>query len=190
MLIKSKNIGNQEFVMIFGSHGFDGILISGHQDLTHEYEHDLIMAQKYYCQVGKYLPLFVPELELKDGDSIIALVASAENDIPKLWTKSDLELFERICQIEADRLIECRKNISPVKRPPAVKKKIRVKILERDNRTCQECGLYHPLNTAPYPHIDHIKPHSKGGNDDPNNLQVLCGRCNRKKWNHYTEVQS
>ena len=33
-------------------------------------------------------------------------------------------------------------------------------------------------------HIDHIMPLSRGGGNGPDNLQLLCASCNRKKWAH------
>lgn len=59
----------------------------------------------------------------------------------------------------------------------------------RDNFTCQICGL-HPTfenkHGLTLPNIgelaiDHIYPHSKGGETEPRNLQVLCRRDNSKK---------
>ena len=46
---------------------------------------------------------------------------------------------------------------------------------ERDNFTCQHCGIRRHLS------IDHIIPESKGGTLDLENLQTLCMPCNRKK---------
>ena len=51
--------------------------------------------------------------------------------------------------------------------------KIRRKILSFGK--CQNCGQ--PDNLT----IDHIIPISKGGTDNPENLQSLCRICNRKK---------
>lgn len=48
-------------------------------------------------------------------------------------------------------------------------------VLKRDNYTCQKCGSIENLT------IDHIKPLSKGGNNDLENLQTLCLECNQKK---------
>ncbi|HCQ23657.1 MAG TPA: hypothetical protein DIT52_00490 [Flavobacteriaceae bacterium] len=48
-------------------------------------------------------------------------------------------------------------------------------ILERDNHQCQQCGSRTDLT------IDHIFPFSRGGGKEPNNLQMLCHRCNAKK---------
>lgn len=65
----------------------------------------------------------------------------------------------------------------------------RKKIIERDNYTCQYCGIkVHDRrngnwNTFDKAHIDHIIPISKGGNSEPNNLQVLCRTCNLSKSN-------
>lgn len=56
---------------------------------------------------------------------------------------------------------------------------LRKQIMERDNYTCQICGKYMPDEVDI--EIDHILPVSKGGLTEPNNLQVLCGDCNRHK---------
>ena len=57
-----------------------------------------------------------------------------------------------------------------------IKPKLRFDILERDKYTCQSCGAT-PQDGASL-EIDHILPFSKGGSDDPSNLQVLCRECN------------
>jgi len=56
---------------------------------------------------------------------------------------------------------------------------LRFEILKRD-RVCQLCGA--GRNDAVL-EVDHIVPRSKGGSNDPDNLQVLCARCNRGKSN-------
>lgn len=58
---------------------------------------------------------------------------------------------------------------------------IRDSILARDNFTCAICGnsVYKEPNLLL--EVDHIIPISKGGKTEPNNLQTLCWRCNRKK---------
>lgn len=45
---------------------------------------------------------------------------------------------------------------------------------------CAHCGLMEGRF-----HVDHIIPLSRGGMDDPENLQFLCTRCNFKKSNRY-----
>jgi 5-methylcytosine-specific restriction endonuclease McrA len=58
-------------------------------------------------------------------------------------------------------------------------KKIRQKILQKYKFTCQKCGSKEKLT------IDHIKPISKGGTDDFNNLTILCKSCNSRKGAKY-----
>lgn len=64
-------------------------------------------------------------------------------------------------------------------------KKLREKIKERDNYTCCECGnsIYAEPNLLL--EIDHIKPVSKGGYTEENNLRTLCWKCNRSKGNKF-----
>lgn len=59
--------------------------------------------------------------------------------------------------------------------------KLREKIKERDNYTCQACGLSTSDEKNLLLEIDHIIPISKGGMSTEENLQTLCWKCNRIK---------
>jgi len=66
---------------------------------------------------------------------------------------------------------------------------IRNMILERNGFTCQLCGSaagdpdpFNPDKKLKL-QIDHIKPISQDGTDDPSNLRVLCSACNQGRSN-------
>lgn len=59
--------------------------------------------------------------------------------------------------------------------------KLREKIKERDNYTCQKCGISIDDESHLLLEIDHIIPISKGGMSTEENLQTLCWKCNRTK---------
>lgn len=54
-------------------------------------------------------------------------------------------------------------------------KKYRAVIFERDGHACRICGATSNLV------LDHVIPISRGGSDDPSNLQTLCWSCNSRK---------
>jgi len=56
----------------------------------------------------------------------------------------------------------------------ALWRKIRSRVLTRDQHTCQRCGLEAT-------HVDHIIPRRLGGDDGMDNLQALCKPCNLSK---------
>lgn len=57
--------------------------------------------------------------------------------------------------------------------------KLRLTILDRDEHLCQKCLAQGVFTRGT--HIDHITPKSKGGTDDPANLQTLCKPCHDHK---------
>lgn len=60
-------------------------------------------------------------------------------------------------------------------RPP-IPRYVRRAVLDRDGWRCRECGSTRRLE------IDHFDPWSRGGaHTDPDNLAVLCRRCNGRK---------
>jgi len=62
----------------------------------------------------------------------------------------------------------------------ALTKKIRFEVFKRDGFRCQYCGKTPPDVTL---EVDHIKPKSRKGSDDINNLTTACFDCNRGKSN-------
>lgn len=52
---------------------------------------------------------------------------------------------------------------------------VRKQVMERDKYRCVKCESHIDLQ------LDHIYPHIMGGSDEPDNLQTLCGPCNRLK---------
>ncbi len=53
--------------------------------------------------------------------------------------------------------------------------RVRALIYERDGGACVTCGSTDRLT------LDHIKPFSHGGSDEPDNLQTMCLPCNSRK---------
>lgn len=69
--------------------------------------------------------------------------------------------------------------MAETKRQP-ISKKIRFEVFKRDDFTCKYCGNKPPNVML---EVDHIKPVSKGGTNNINNLITSCFDCNRGKSN-------
>jgi 5-methylcytosine-specific restriction protein A len=62
--------------------------------------------------------------------------------------------------------------------------RLRIEILERDAGLCQPCLKVGVITTDTAGHrnqVDHIVPKTRGGTDDPSNLQTICPTCHKAK---------
>lgn len=73
------------------------------------------------------------------------------------------------------------------KRTPAGYYKLRFKVLQRDNFTCQYCGRAAPDVVL---HVDHRTPFAEGGPTDEDNLVTCCSACNLGKAGLMLEMQA
>jgi 5-methylcytosine-specific restriction endonuclease McrA len=75
---------------------------------------------------------------------------------------------DRLRQISSNRMLTNRKQIPD---------HVLAFILQRDSNKCVLCGDDSNLQ------FDHIFPVSKGGNNEPENLRILCQQCNQSRGN-------
>jgi hypothetical protein len=71
--------------------------------------------------------------------------------------------------------------VRPAKRGPRLDAGEYEVLEARQNFRCAVCGSI--LDRAARPHVDHMVPVSLGGSSEPDNLQLLCLRCNLGKSN-------
>lgn len=88
-----------------------------------------------------------------------------------LWNRqrrqeSQLDRLHKI-RVRADHLERSRRERIP--------DEVRVLVWERDEGVCVRCGAEDDLQ------FDHVIPVAKGGGTSAENVQILCGDCNRAK---------
>lgn len=104
---------------------------------------------------------FYWENEGYEPDDIMALVLQRQRD------------KERALQ-HAHDLMRASANSTSHRREP-IPRDVQHFVFQRDGGVCQECGTNEDLQ------FDHIIPVAMGGGNGPDNLQLLCGPCNRSK---------
>jgi hypothetical protein len=68
---------------------------------------------------------------------------------------------------------------------PYIPRAVLLKVLRRDNYTCQKCYKHVEDDDI---HLDHIIPKSRGGPTSAGNLRLLCSACNQRKSNSLEEL--
>lgn len=96
------------------------------------------------------------------------------------WRKA-LEQFVTFMNNNEEVLFEktTRPQLKNKSRDPNLR--MRWRVMNRDDFRCQTCGRSPANEPGTILHLDHIKPWSKGGLTEDDNLQVLCERCNLGK---------
>ncbi|MBU1182374.1 MAG: HNH endonuclease [Pseudomonadota bacterium] len=99
----------------------------------------------------------------------IKQTAKPEDQDPiRKWWRRDLDKILKDAELGIKKRSGRRGHIS---------RKVLQEVWERDKGRCQYCGKTALLE------FDHIIPVSEGGADSAKNLQILCQKCNRKKYN-------
>ena len=132
---------------------------------------------RYYEERIKQMPLRVLRkhgvVDYQDGVMKLQVDDLTFEERTELRATCERKIAEFLSQRGVGAWSQSALNIEPLG------ESLRFQILKRD-RVCQLCG-----NTKKDERleVDHIVPRSKGGTNDPSNLQVLCARCNRGKSN-------
>jgi 5-methylcytosine-specific restriction endonuclease McrA len=120
----------------------------------------------------------------------ICFVGNGMGNPTRPWVKLPTSIIDdyrwaRLSDTDWKRAIENYANdpknihyeMNPLRYSYMLVRKQRIKeVFSRDEHVCRYCGSTDNLE------IDHIIPLALGGSNDPDNLQILCKKCNRKKW--------
>lgn len=92
------------------------------------------------------------------------------------WRKA-LEAFVKWANDGVSPVQVTHTSVTKAKKTPRnISWRMRAIILMKDGAKCKLCGA--TPQTGAKLHVDHIKPWSKGGETIPENLQILCDKCN------------
>ena len=96
-----------------------------------------------------------------------------------------IEFIENAILKSLPKEVLTQEELKEINRRRNVKDATRYAVLERAGFKCQCCGAKPLKYNDVVLHIDHIIPHSLGGSNSVDNLQVLCDKCNLSKQNRF-----
>jgi hypothetical protein len=98
-------------------------------------------------------------------------------EIPEIFAEASCNIFGHICPVffVAESLTETK---DLRRRGRYISFAVKMRVVRRDNHTCQECGIHLRDDEVEF---DHIIPVSKGGSSEEHNIRLTCYDCNRDK---------
>ena len=103
----------------------------------------------------------------------------------KSESETVIEFIENAILKSLPKEVLTQEELKEINRRRKISDTTRYAVLERAGFKCQCCGSKPLKNNDVVLHIDHIIPHSLGGSDSIDNLQVLCDKCNLSKQNRF-----
>ena len=112
------------------------------------------------------------------GFSILKLISLQDQTS---WRRQ--QVGREVVALPGQSEIEAPAEVELQGRPPrrAISTRLRYEIFRRDGHRCVDCGASAHDDPLVRLEVDHRIPVSKGGTNDPNNLQTLCWACNNGK---------
>lgn len=97
--------------------------------------------------------------------------------VPQAFTDAECNIFGHICPVyfSAEGLSETS---TERRRGRYIPFTVKVRVVRRDNYTCQHCGEHLKDDEVEF---DHIIPVSKGGSSEEHNIRLTCYVCNQDK---------
>lgn len=101
--------------------------------------------------------------------------------IPTVFADAQCSIFGHVCPVffAAEAFTE---TTTERRRGRYIPFETKMRVVRRDNYTCQHCGAHLQDNEVEF---DHKIPVSKGGSSEEQNLRLTCFRCNRDKSDDY-----
>jgi hypothetical protein len=116
------------------------------------------VGEKYYW---KYKGRFFVENDCQSSDDVLALLATRD--------------LRQEQQLKRAKMIAGSGSLSGTGVRRSIPDDLKLLVWTRDGGSCAKCGSNNELQ------YDHVIPLSQGGATSEENLQVLCGPCNRAK---------
>ncbi len=131
---------------------------------------------QYYEKRIKEMPVRV----LKNHGVILSSGQLIELNTGKLTFEQKANIKMHCEQKIQEFLIQRGLNVFRLSDQNPVPDSLRYRVLMESGGRCALCGATKKETILD---VDHIKPRSKGGTNDIENLQILCAKCNRSKGN-------
>lgn len=99
------------------------------------------------------------------------------DNIPDIFQEASCNIFGHICPVffAAESITETSEDR---RRGRYIPFSVKMRVVRRDNHTCQECGVHLRDDEVEF---DHKIPVSKGGSSEEHNIRLTCFDCNRDK---------